>query len=99
MHPRGSKGFRDWIAPLCDIPLIYDDFTEFNNFDVNIPTYEFFKWEEIVDLTNELYNDKKLRKSIVEEQREFSLANTLDKQLINIFNDVLFSTEQKVGTN
>ena len=99
VHPRGSKGFRDWIAPLCDIPLIYDDFTELNNFDVNIPTYEFFKWEEIVDLTNELYNDKKLRKSIVEEQREFSLANTLDKQLINIFNDVLFSTEQKVGTN
>ena len=92
-YPRGSKGFRDWIAPLCDIPLIYDDFTELNNFDVNIPTYEFFKWEEIVDLTNELYNDKKLRKSIVEEQREFSLANTLDKQLINIFNDVLFSTE------
>ena len=99
IHPRGSKGFRDWIAPLCNIPLIYDDFTELNNFDVNIPTYEFFKWEGIADLTNELYNDKKLRKNIVEEQREFSLSHTLDKQLISIFNDVLFSTEQKVGTN
>ena len=60
---------------------------------VKIPFYKWKKWEEIIELTDVLYRDTNLRKKIVEEQIEFSLANTLDKQLISIFNDVLFSTE------
>jgi hypothetical protein len=99
LHPRSVKGFRDWIAPLCGIPLIYDDYSQVVDLPVEIPFYKWQKWEEIIELTDVLYRDTKLRKRIVEEQTEFSLANTLDKQLINIFNDVLFSTEQKVGTN
>lgn len=87
--PRGSKGMRDWIAPLCGIPLIYDDYQEIVDMKI-VPTYDYQDWDEIVDLTNSLTMDQELYDDIVKEQKKFSLENTLDKQLINIFNEVLF---------
>ena len=87
--PRGSKGMRDWIAPLCGIPLIYDDYQEIVDMKI-VPTYDYQDWNEIIDLTNSLTMDQELYDDIVKEQKKFSLENTLDKQLINIFNEVLF---------
>lgn len=87
--PRGSKGMRDWIAPLCGTPLIYDDYKEIVDMKI-VPTYEYRDWDEIIILTDSLTRDEGLYSDIVKEQKKFSLENTLDKQLINIFNKVLF---------
>ena len=74
---------------MCGIPLIYDDYQEIVDMKI-VPTYDYQDWDEIVDLTNSLTMDQELYDDIVKEQKRFSLENTLDKQLINIFNEVLF---------
>lgn len=86
--PRGTKGMRDWIAPLCGIPLIYDDYQEIVDMKI-VPTYGYHDWDGVIELTNSLAADKELYDDVVEKQKKFSLENTLDKQLTKIFNETL----------
>ncbi len=80
------KGFRDWIAPVLDCLLIYDDhpniMSVFNQDNI-IPTY---KYDDLTTLSkvyeeywlNEKYFD------LLGRQKEWTINNTIERQLVEL---------------
>jgi hypothetical protein len=88
---RSMKGFRDWIAPFCNTPLIYDDYPDILDIGPIIPTYKYGEWETAGKLIRELQEDKDRYNSLIEQQKEWCLDNTLERQLLKIFKDKLLT--------
>ena len=85
------KGFRDWIAPFCNTPLIYDDYPDILDIGPIIPTYKYGEWATAGKLIRELQEDKDRYNSLIEQQKEWCLDNTLERQLLKIFKDKLLT--------
>ena len=86
---RSMKGFRDWIAPLCGSLLIYDNFPDVVDIGSFIPIYRYGHWQEAAQIIKDLKNNTSLYNMLIKKQRRWVLDNTLDKQLIRIFEEHL----------
>ena len=86
---RSMKGFRDWIAPFCGSLLIYDSFPDVVEIGSFIPIYRYGDWQGAAKIIKELKDNKFLYNKLIEKQKRWALDNTLEKQLIRIFEEHL----------
>jgi len=86
---RSMKGFRDWLAPFCGTVLIYDDYPDITDIGDFIPIYEYGQWGQIKTIVDELKSDLDRYHTLIGQQREWALENTLEKQFIRIFKEHL----------
>ncbi len=89
---RTMKGFRDWISPWLNTVLIYDKHSDimtgtdaFESYSSSVPLYEYDSFQSIIDLTNELKNTPTEYCRWLEKQRQYSVDNTIEKQLLFLF--------------
>lgn len=79
------KGFRDFIAPFCNIPIIYDNYYEvINTWRDIMPYYECGNFNSIIDITQNLYSNSELYNNYINKQKEYAINNSIDKQLFNL---------------
>lgn len=80
------KGFRDWIGPILNSLLIYDNHPNVKElFPLHIiPNYEYGDFEKILKLAKILKEEKKLYLTILKSQKQWAKDNTIDKQLYRL---------------
>lgn len=79
------KGFRDFIGPFCDIPIIYDNYHEaIRDWGPIMPYYKFGDFREIVTLTDSLLSFHKIYNHFVYKQQNYARNNSIDKQLYRL---------------
>jgi hypothetical protein len=77
----GIKGFRDWIGPFTNTPLIYDDWHLVQKLYGDIvPYYRYNHPEDIVDLFYKVDGNFE----IINKQQLWAIENTIDKQLCRL---------------
>lgn len=84
---RSNKGFRDWMAPFCDCVLIYDDIQEIVDIGSDIvPIYNYKDAKGAKALIQDLLDHPSLAKKLINKQKAWAIENTMDNQLVKIFN-------------
>jgi hypothetical protein len=80
------KGFRDWIGPILNSLLIYDNHPNIIKlFPVDyIPLYSYGKFDEILNIVDQLKKDTWLYKFFLSQQKKWAIDNTIDKQLYKL---------------
>jgi hypothetical protein len=79
------KGFRDWIGPCLNCPLIYDSHPNVVQlFDTQIPLYRYGDFKEITNICDYYKNNIGEYENLIKTQKEWALNNTIDKQLFNL---------------
>lgn len=84
---RSMKGFRDWLGPICGSALIYDDYPDVIKLGI-VPTYPYRDFNRAAQLIKEIIQDEQGRNSLIEKQVAWIKENTIEKQLIRIFNEM-----------
>ena len=90
---RNGKGFRDWIAPFLNCPLIHDDYDGYLElYDGIVPIYEY---SNIDDCISKIEYVKSLneydRNSLLIKQMEFAELNTIENQLYRAYKKYILS--------
>lgn len=81
---RGMKGFRDWIGPLIDAPLIYDDYNQvMYSYGVSVPYYDYNDFDSIIELYESL-QDPTNRRLLLDKQKAWIINNTIEEQLFKV---------------
>lgn len=84
---RGMKGWRDWIGPHLGAALIYDDHPDvlrkYHNNGL-VPVYPYGDFEKICVLADELKANSRLFDALLERQRQWAEANTIERQLASL---------------
>lgn len=82
------KGFRDWIGPAMGALLIYDDYPDvikkFHGGTL-VPTYPYEDFKAITEIADYYKNDLEAFNSLLELQKKWARANTIEKQLHKLF--------------
>lgn len=80
------KGFRDWIGPILNCLLIYDNHPNVQKlFPLDIiPNYEYGNFEQILNIVDSLKEDTFTYLNLLRMQKDWAKNNTIDKQLVKI---------------
>lgn len=81
---RGMKGFRDWIGPLIDAPLIYDNYNQvMYSYGLSVPYYDYDDFDSILELFEPL-QDAGNRRLLLDKQKSWIMNNTIEEQLFKV---------------
>lgn len=90
---RAAKGWRDFVAPVLGLPVIYDDLPEVTDIRgpagqgyCPIDTFGYEDWDGLAALLC-LYDDDQYLKDAVSAQVKWVNENTLDKQFSRVFSE------------
>lgn len=82
---RSMKGMRDFIGPLCEAPLLCDDFPQIKEY-WPVHTYRYGDIQDLISLYN--YYETNDREEILTAQKEWLKMNTCDIQLSRIIDSI-----------
>lgn len=80
------KGFRDWVGPVLNCPLIYNKHPNIEKIfgKILIPLYNFDNFDDLISLANILIENRDVYEDLLKLQKQWVDNNTIDKQLFNL---------------
>lgn len=95
---RNGKGFRDWIGPFLNCPLIHDDYVGYVDIYKDIvPTYTYGDIQNCIEKINWVKSlNKEDKLELLKKQTQFAELNTIENQLYRAYKKYIIKTEPNI---